>query len=146
MQRHYRLRPSRFLTLLLVILCVAPLVSSWSAQLPFPWLPVLAIVVLLWGGYYQLSHAALRKGHSCVAFRLEDDCGIVLVLRNGRHLSGRISPDSLVTPYFIIVNVMGNERGDGRSLLIMPDTMGAESFRRLRVVLRWGARADHLPA
>lgn len=80
--------------------------------------------------------------HSCVAFRLEDQGEIVLLLRGGRHLSCRVSSDSLVTPYFVILNVILGEKRGGRSLVILPDAMGAESFRRLRVALRWGDKAD----
>jgi len=70
----------------------------------------------------------------------------MLVLRNGSHIPGRLLPDSLVTSYLVILNIVLNEQRGRRSLLIMPDAMGAESFRRLRVVLRWGEKADKTPA
>ncbi len=142
MQRHYKLRPSRFLVLLIVLLCVAALVSLWLLPLSTPVLLALTAVVLCWGGYCLLLDANLRMGHSCVAFRLEDSEEIVLVLRSGSHLSGRLSPDSLVTPYLVILNVVLKEQRGGRSLLILPDAIGAESFRRLRVALRWGDKSD----
>ena len=138
MQRHYKLRPSRYLSLLVSLLCFLSLLLLWSLPLSLPWSIVLSVVVLSWSGHCLLFDANLRMGHACVAFRLEEHDGIVLVLRNGRHLSGRVSSDSLVTPYVIILNVALHEFRRGRSLLIMPDTMGTESFRRLRVVLRWG--------
>ncbi len=80
--------------------------------------------------------------HSCVVFRLEERGEIVLLLRSGRHLPCRVSSDSLVTPYFVILNVILDKKRGGRSLVILPDAMGAESLRRLRVALRWGDRAD----
>lgn len=138
MQRHFKLRPSRTLALFFLILCLSALVSIWL--LPFPGfvLLVLSMIVLWWGGYCLLFDAGLRMGNSCVALRLEDGEEIVLVLRNGSHLTFRLSGDSLVTPYVVILNVARNEQHGGRSVVIMPDTMGAESFRRLRVLLRWG--------
>jgi toxin CptA len=142
MQRHFKLRPSRFLALLFFFLCVASLVSLWLLPLPTLVLFALTVVVLCWIGYSLLFDANLRMGHSCVAFRLEESDTIVLVLRNGRHLSGRVSADSLVTPYIVILNVVLSEQRSGRSLLILPDVMGMGSFRRLRVVLRWGDQAD----
>ena len=138
MQRQYKLCPSRFLTLLLALLCLASLSSIWLLPLSLPWLLVLTALVLFWSGYHLLFDAKLRMGNSCVAFRLEDQKGIVLVLRNGRHLSGRVASDSLLTPYIVVLNVVLNEFRRSRSLLIMPDTMGTESFRRLRVILKWG--------
>jgi toxin CptA len=141
MQRYYKLRPSRFLALLVSFLCAVSLVSLWLLPLPVFMLLVLTLAVLCWGGYSLLLDANLRMGHSCVAFRLENREEIVLVLRSGSHLSGRVSPDSFVTPNLVILNVMLSEQGRGRSLLIMPDTMGAESFRHLRVGLRWGDKS-----
>ena len=145
-QRHYKLRPSRFLALLLFILCTTALVALWLLPLPIPGLLALTLIVLGWGSYNLLLDANLRLGHSCVAFRLEGQREIVLVLRSGRHLSGRMLPDSLVTPYIVILNVAMKEQLLKRSLLILPDAMGAESFRRLRIALRWGENADRTAA
>jgi toxin CptA len=142
MQRHFKLRPSRSLAWLFFFLCVASLVSLWLLPLPTLVLLALTVVVLCWIGYSLLLNANLRMGNSCVAFRLEENDAIVLVLRNGRHLSGQVSADSLVTPYIVILNVVLSEQRSGRCLLILPDVMGLGSFRRLRVVLRWGDRAD----
>lgn len=138
MQRHFKLRPSRTLTVFLFTLCLLALVSIWSLPFPASVLLVLTLIVLGWGGYRVLFDAGLRMEISCVAFRQEDSKGIVLVLRNGSHLTFSLSGDSLVTPYVVILNVARNEQHGGRSVVIMPDTMGAESFRRLRVLLRWG--------
>ncbi|ADE11509.1 protein YgfX [Sideroxydans lithotrophicus] len=138
MQRSFKLRPSRSLALYFFILCSAALVALWL--LPLPKLPLIGmtVLVLCWGGYCLLLHANLRMEHSCIAFRLEDDGNIVLVLRNGRHAPCRISPDSVVTPYLVILNVVLNEKGGRRSLLILRDGTGQESFRRLCIALRWG--------
>jgi hypothetical protein len=137
-QRYYKLRPSRFLSLLVSFLCAASLVSLWLLPLPIILFLVLTLSVLCWGGYCLLLDANLRMGHSCVAFRLENREEIVLVLRSGSHLSGRVASDSLVTPYLVILNVVLSEQRRERNLLIMPDTMGAESFRHLRIGLQWG--------
>ena len=140
MQHHFKLRPSRQLAALLFLASALSLVSSWL--LPVPLLAILALTGLILYGAVScmLLDAGLRRMHSCVAFRLEDREEIVLVLRNGMHLPGRISPDSLVTPYLVILNVVLREQRGKRSLQIMPDAMGADSFRRLRVALRWGDR------
>jgi toxin CptA len=142
MQRHFKLRPSRSLVLLFFILCLSALASLWALPLPSLVLLALILVTLCWCGYCLLFDASLRMGDSCVAFRLEDGEVIVLVLRNGSHLMCRLSGDSLVTPYIVILNVVLNEQRGGRSVLILPDAMGAESFRRLRIALRWGEKAN----
>lgn len=115
----------------------------WLLPLPTAALFVLTVLVLYWGGYSLLLDANLRKEHSCVGFRLEDSEEIVLLLRSGRHLSCRVVPDSLVTPYVVILNVTpAEQQRGGRSLMILPDAMEPESYRRLRVALRWGDKAD----
>lgn len=138
MQRHFKLRPSRFLAALLLIVCCASLVSLWTLPLPTMVLFALTLLVLVWGGYCVSRYALLRADDSCVAFRLEEDSGVVLVLRNGSHLMCRLCNDSLVTSGMVILNAKVHEQRGGRSVLIFPDAMGGDSFRRLRVALKWG--------
>jgi toxin CptA len=138
MYRHYKLRSSRSLTLLFGLFGVASQTSVWLLPLPYWVLLVLTVILSGWSGYSLLRDAKLRLGRSCVAFRLEDKDEVVLVLRNGSHLSGRVLPDSLVTPHVVILNIVLGEQRGRRSILILPDAMSAESFRRLRVVLGWG--------
>lgn len=142
MQRSFKLRPSRSIALYFFILCAAALISLWQLQLPVLLLLVMSMMVLWWGGYCLLFHAYLHMAHSCIAFRLEDGDDIVLVLRNGIHLPCRILPDSLVTPYLVILNVALNENRSNRSLLILRDTIGLENFRRLCIALKWGDASD----
>jgi hypothetical protein len=138
MQRYYTLRPSRLLALSFILLCAVSFAALWSLSLPLLGLFILTVAMLCWGGYHLLLDASMRLQHSCVAFRLEEGEGIVLVLRNGRHLPCRVARDSLVTSYLVILNVVLSEQRGSRSLVILPDAMAVESFRRLRVALRWG--------
>jgi toxin CptA len=138
MQRYYTLRPSRLLALSFFLLCAASFAALWSLSFPLMGLFVLTVLTLWWGGYHLLLDASMRLQHSCVAFRLDEGGEIVLVLRNGRHLPCRVARDSLVTPWLVVLNVELSEQRASRSLVIMPDAMAAESFRRLRVALRWG--------
>ena len=145
-QRHFKLRPSRIYFLLLFILSLTALDALWQLPLPALRLLALTLIVLCWSGYVLFLESNLRMGRSCVAFRLEEQEEVVLVLRNGRHLSGRILSDSLVTPYIVILNVLMKEQRRVHSLLILPDAMGEDSFRRLRIALRWGDRTDQAVA
>ncbi len=142
MQRYFKLHSSRLLAVLLSIVSVLALVSLWLLPLPMPVMSALTAAILYGMGSCLMRDAGLRRAHSCIAFRLEDREQIVLVLRNGMHLPGRISADSLVTPYLVILNVVLSEQRGERSLRIMPDAMEPDSFRRLRVVLRWGESAQ----
>lgn len=138
MQRHYTLRPSRRLILLLATLCILSLLILGNlARLQYFVIgSMLAISCILL--YVLMRDASLRLRHSCVAIRLEEEDKIVLVLRDGRHLSGRLLQNSLVTPHMVLLNIALADRRGRRSLLILPDGMKTEAFRRLRVALRWG--------
>lgn len=140
-QRSYTLRPSRILAFLLGLLSFPVLLVLWQMALP-AWLMIgLMLVVAGWAGYYLALDANLRLPHACVAFRLEEAGEIMLILRNGLHVPCKLRPDSLVTPYLVILNAsMSGQRGE-RSVLIAPDSMNAENFRRLRVALKWGEAA-----
>lgn len=146
MQRYFKLRPSRTFAVLLFLLCAASLVPLWLMPVMRPAVIALTVVILYGVGHCLTLDASLRREHSCVAFRLEDSEEIVLVLRNGKHLSGRLSPDCLVTPHFVILNVVLSDQHGKRSLRIFPDAMSVDSFRRLRVALRWGISAGQLTA
>lgn len=139
MQRYYTLRASRRLILLLAILCLLSLIILGNlARLQY--LVVGLMLAISFSLFYVLMRdASLRLRHSCVAIRLEDEDKIVLVLRDGRHLSGRLRQSSLVTPYMVLLNIVLTGRGGRRSLLILPDGMKIDTFRRLRVALRWGS-------
>ena len=141
---NYKLRPSRILTLLFTALFTVTLAVLWMLPISAAGLVILTLVVLCWGGYHLLLNASLSLGFSCIAFRLENQNDIVLVLRNGSHLQGHVSADSLVTPYLIVLNIVLTEPRGRRSLLVLPDTMGADSFRTLRVALRWRDESDQV--
>lgn len=146
MQRYFKLRSSWILALVVVLLGVSSLISIWMLS-SHVWVQIaLTAAVIIWTGHHLLFDAGLRMGKSCVAFRLEEREGIVLVLRCGSHYSGQVLPYSLITPYIVILGVMQSGQRGRRNLLIMPDAMGADSFRRLRVALRWRGRSDRVGA
>jgi toxin CptA len=49
-----------------------------------------------------------------------------------------ISGDSFVTPYLTVLNLKPEGARFAHALVILPDSLEAESFRRLRVRLKWG--------
>lgn len=141
MQHYFKLHPSRFFMGLLAAFCLAALLSLWLLPVPM-WATLSGFVVILYGmAGFLLRDARLASTQSCVAFRLEGRDAIVLILRNGTHLPGRVSANSVVTPYLVILNVEVGEQRGVRSVLVLPDAMGVDSFRRLRVALRWGDRS-----
>ncbi|GAB1232151.1 hypothetical protein UT5_03660 [Ferrigenium sp. UT5] len=87
-----------------------------------------------------MRDAWLRLPQSCVAFELTAPRRLSLVPLAGDPVAGVISDSSFVSPYLTLINIR-TDTGRRRSLVIMPDSLQAEDYRRLRVRLRWSTQA-----
>ncbi len=113
---------------------------------PLLLLPLWAGLALAFLLFLNLHHCLLRDAwlrlpHSCAGLVLEED-GAVFIQRDGAQLPCCILSGSLVTPWLTILNVLPQNARLARNLVILPDSLDAESFRQLRVQLRWG---NHSP-
>lgn len=103
---------------------------------------LLSLAIAVWGTFRLLRDARLYVQDSCVAFRLEGGEAVMLVQRSGRHVPGRILASTFVTPFLVILNVAPEGSLRIRSLVLAQDCMAGQSYRRLRVALRWGTEPD----
>lgn len=136
MRRHFEIYPSRYLTAVLV----AAHGVALAALLPFlpPWAGLaLAAVMLISLLYYLKRDAWLRLPASCIGVVLEGD-GATILRRDGVRVPCWILRDSLVTPHLTVLNLLPQGARFARSVVILPDSLDAESFRELRVRLKWG--------
>ncbi|MDX8398650.1 MAG: protein YgfX [Gallionellaceae bacterium] len=137
MQRHFNLHPSRqlficivfFHTLLIGVLLFIPFSSSVLVSL--------CVVLLCSMTYYVLRDAGLKLESACVALRVEGDDGVVLINRKGLESLGQLLSSSVVTPHLLVLNVKLSGERRRRNVIVMPDSMDAQSFRHLRVALKW---------
>ncbi len=72
-----------------------------------------------------------------VALRLEGE-HVVLFNRKGDESVGKLLRSSLVMPQMVILNIALPKHFWRINIVLMPDSMDAESFRQLRVALKWG--------
>lgn len=136
MQNYFRLNSSRTLAVLLLLIHAITLFVVLLLPLPI-WARLAALFCLLFSLAYCLRrHAWLSLPASCVAFRLEK-LHIVLISRDGRQTIGQVLGDSVVTPFAAILRVLPEHSRFAHSVVILPDAIAAESFRELRVALRW---------
>jgi len=137
MQQLFKLRRSLyFAALLLAAHCLA-LAVLMPLVLPV-WAKVAMSLLIIFSVGYHLRHdALLASGSSVVALKLEGKQAL-LTLRGGRLLEGEVLHDSLVTPYISVLNVLPQGARFARSVVIFPDSLDKESFRQLRVLLKWG--------
>lgn len=136
MQRVFTIHPSRYLTLTIVLAHV--LVMGELCFLPLPKPACVLLLIVLQGSmiYYVLRDAILKLRDSWLALKLED-AGVVLVNRTGEEFTGILQGGSMVTPLLVLLNISMPSLRRKCSLVLMPDSMDAESFRRLRVALKW---------
>lgn len=139
-----RLRPSRALTWLFAgghalgaaALWLTPFAAVWSLA------GSLALAAhLVW---ILRKHTWRNAAGSVVELELRQNCSVSLLTSAGRWVDYQVSRATFVSPLLTVLDLRA-EAGHRRcSVLIAPDSLDADSFRRLRVWLRWrcGGQAD----
>jgi len=136
-QRTFKFYPSRLLGF---CICLGHAIAIGAlAALPVPKLAfiLLLAVLLLSTAYYLQRHARLALANAWVGLQLEEDY-LVLFNRRGDELRGRLLGSSLVMPHLVILNIAIPNYYQTQNVVLMPDSMDEESFRQLRVALKWG--------
>jgi toxin CptA len=137
MQQNFKLNPSHYLAVMLIAAHGATLAALFPLAFPIWAKTALAFFVLLSLGYHLWREAWLSTPSATVALMLESD-QVVLTTRSGKQITGKILRDSLVTPYLTVLNILPQGARFARGVVILPDSLDAESFRQLRVWLKWG--------
>ncbi|BAN35214.1 hypothetical protein SCD_n01388 [Sulfuricella denitrificans skB26] len=109
----------------------------WLAPLPL-WLAVSLMSVLLGSAWHTLRRDGFRTlQHSLVALRLDADCRCEFQTRTGAWHEAALLGSSFVAPYLTVLNLKPASGRLVKHLVILPDAVNAEDFRRLRVWLKW---------
>ena len=131
------LRPSHILAAILILahgaaITVVALVGMQQ------WLQLLAIAALLANLAYVVARAALLRGSSAVvALEVTSDNALSIQTRSGEWIECEVLGSTYVVSFLTVLNLREIEKGSVRHIMILPDSMDAEDFRRLRVWLRW---------
>jgi len=131
-------RPSRIACGALVALCAGAAILVAAMRLPLGTSLACAAVVLvvLVSGLWRCS----GRGVSAL-LQVAIDRRITVTDRRGRSRSGAIVDDSYVGSVLTTIVWRGDDDPWwrlSRAILILPDTLPPDEFRRLRVVLRYG--------
>jgi len=137
MQYYFTFSPSRQLAMCILFGHVVAFCALAFIPIPKVALATLFIVLILSAVYYVLRDAQLKLAGAWVALRLADN-QLILYNRNGDELTGTLLPSSLVTPHIVILNISSPHHRGTQNIVLMSDSMAAESFRQLRVGLKWG--------
>lgn len=134
------IRRSGYLAWLLVLAHGGALALLWPLALP-AWgksLIVLAVIASL--AFFLLSVALLRTPQAVCAIEIRESGEISLQTRRGDWRACRLSGSSYVSPWLTILVLAEEDRRRARYVVITPDNVDADEFRRLRVWLRWAAQ------
>lgn len=109
----------------------------WLAPLPH-WIAVLLVAVLLGSAWRTLRSDGFRTvPHSLIALRLDADCHCEFQTRAGAWHEATLLGSSFAAPYLTVLNLKPAGGRLVKHLVILPDAVNAEEFRRLRVWLKW---------
>jgi toxin CptA len=136
-------KPSISLTLIISTMGLGASVILILPALLWQLKSLLGIGIFASATYAVCQYGLLVLPWSCVALNVDSYNQLTLVLRNGDQLQVQLCPDSVVTPYLTVVhyqvkNMPFLRRLAAAHLVILPDMLDAESYRQLRVWLRWG--------
>ena len=128
------LRPSRWL---IGILAVAHFLALAAASVGLDgWLRYGVWALLLISLGRSLTQALLRTPNQAVSLELREDGRASWKNRDGSWREGRLGETHFVSAALAIVGLQ-DARGRRTRVVLMPDSVPSEDFRRLRVWLRW---------
>ena len=129
-------RPSKILALW-VALGLALVITFSTLYLPL-WAAVcLGLTALIFAVPALRVHALKSHPDAVVALRHFGN-GIDYQLRSGRWISGTVVPGALVSRWLTVIRIRPVSAGaEHASLILLPDNIEPEDYRRLRVFLRW---------
>lgn len=141
---HLQLSVSRRLKTALIISCLgSSLLLIW---LPLPlWGKAIAILMLALYGLWLWRRIAMHTARTIVGLTLRVDRTALLRTHDGTTQESQILERSFVAPQLAILHY--RQPGDWftRSLLILPDMLERDEYRRLCVMLRMGRSNSSLP-
>lgn len=100
------------------------------------------IAISLWA-IDRVNVVALRRGRRAVQrFELRGDLTVVVVTGDGTASAGRVHRDTYVGARLSTIVWRPFGRLRLRTLLLLPDMLPADDFRRVRILLRYGRSDD----
>ena len=137
------LRPSFRLASMLSLAHLSAGALLWPLMLPIA-VKLAAIAALAFSLAIYLRHYALRTSPgSITSLALADDMTCTLQTRRGQRIPCALLGSSFVATYLTVLELKPQapakwwHKLGAYSVVILPDAIDSEEFRRLRVLLRW---------
>ena len=131
------LRPSRFLAVVLALAHGAAIAVVMMVDLP-PWAKFIAVAILLVHLLVVVGHQALLLGaDAAMAIEISSDNKVSVQTRADGWSEYEVLGSTYAMPWLTVLNLQQSDSGLVRRVTILPDSLHADEFRRLRVWLRW---------
>ena len=101
-----------------------------------------AAVVAANGARVAWKVALLRSSGSVATIEISAGDAMTIGTRRGEWIEVDVCGDTYVLWFLTVLNVRRRDNGRRVSIVIFPDAVDAEEFRKLRVWLRWKARSE----
>ena len=139
---HVVLAPSRIAGAGIGVLAAATIALTLILPLESGLQAVLVAAVATWaGGSFHV--AALHRGRRAVTeIRVAPDLMLVACMGDGQLVAGYVRAATCVGPWITTIVWRPDGRRVSRTILVLPDMLPAEDFRRLRVMLRYARSAE----
>ena len=132
-----RLTPSRLLAAVLVLAHAAAIAAVLMVELP-QWLKVVAIALLIAQCAVVVRRQAFLTGaNAATAIEITSDHRLNVETRSAGWCEHEVLGSTYVTPYLTVLNLRRSSTRVARHVLLLPDSLNADDFRKLRVWLRW---------
>jgi toxin CptA len=130
-------RPSVLIAIAVSLVHVAATTVMWIVPIPVVGKAAVTLAIAVSLIYFMARDAALHAARSIVALELREDGEIACQTRNGAWLDCELLGSSYVSPAMTIINLRPRGWPGDRRIILVPDNVDAEDFRRLRTWLRW---------
>ena len=141
-------KPSMIFSALFTLMGVAACCIVMLLAIPSQIKLILMLMIIMSAVYAVLKHGLLSLPSSYITLKVNSKNQLQLIRKDGKTLDMKVEKDSTVTPYLTVLNSRVEDASwlqglFGHALIISPDAINAESYRQLRVWLRWSNQLNH---
>lgn len=133
--------PSALIAFAVSVVHVGAAGVLWILPIPVLGKAAFTLVIALSLVYFMARDAALHASRSIVALELGEQGEIACQTRNGAWLHCELLGSSYVSPGMTVVNLRPRGWGGYRRVILVPDNVDPDDFRRVRAWLRWRSAA-----
>jgi toxin CptA len=137
-----RLQRSRCLLMAVTLSHLVALVIALAMPLA-PWLRIGLAVLIAASMAYAIRHHILRNSRYAVTGLKPTRDGLSIETRDDGWILCDILDSSFVTPWLTVLHLKLAQRRLPVHVVLLPDMLGADEFRRLRVWLKWAQPNAH---